>query len=751
MRFVTVKNKKGPDLVYSTKSGLKILEEDGLYFKNHSRSGKLEIYEDWRQPAKVRAHDLAGKLGLEDIAGLMLFTSHLAVPSVGDRAQTYNGKTYKDSQAEAWDLTDIQKEYFQKNRIKHTLVTTIESPRVLAKWNNKVQELSESMPWGIPVVNSSDPRHGITADTEFNEGNGGKISQWPEQIGLAATFDPQVAHDFGKIAASEYRAMGLSLILGPQADLGTEPRWMRYVGTFGENARLVSDFVRANIDGFQTTTKTKGWGPESINTMVKHWPGGAPCEAGRDAHFGYGKYAVYPGHNFAEHQLPFKKGAFALQEGTIKASGVMPYYSISYGQDIKNHENVGNAYSEYLIQDLLRQDCDYDEVVCTDWCITADEPKNVFDILSGDQCWGVEDNYTVADRHYKLLMAGIDQFGGNKDPQPILAAYQKMVTNFGKDWTDRRFRKSAERILTNMFRIGLFENPYVAPETAQTRVGQAAFVEKGLAAQKKSIVMVKNKQRTLPLTKQSKLYVPKRHYPEQVGWYLDKISARDDYNLNRSELAKSFELVADLATAEAALVRINSPEKAFLRYNGYDSADVKNGGNGYVPISLQYRPYKATEARVRSLAGDPRPGDVLNRSYKDKEITTLNEGDLDQVIQIKQALGDKPLIVLINTSNPFVLSELEPYADVILLEFGVTTKAVVSLLNGEFEPSGLLPFQMPKDMTTVEKQQEDVAFDMEPYVDTEGHCYDFGFGLNYRNVICDERVRQYVVAKTEKF
>ena len=69
--------------------------------------------------------------------------------------------------------------------------------------------------------------------------------------------------------------------------------------------------------------------------MVKHWPGGGSGEAGRDAHFAIGKYAVYPGNNFSMHLIPFLDGAFRLKGKTKMASAVMPYYTISVDQDGK--------------------------------------------------------------------------------------------------------------------------------------------------------------------------------------------------------------------------------------------------------------------------------------------------------------------------------------------------------------------------------------------------------------------------------
>ena len=186
---------------------------------------------------------------------------------------------------------------------------------------------------GIPANNSSDPRHGTVADAEFNAGAGGAISMWPGSLGMAATFDPAVVKKFGQIAAIEYRALGIATALSPQVDISTDPRWNRISGTFGEDPKLAADMARAYIDGFQTSTGNKeiagGWGYNSVNAMVKHWPGGGSGEGGRDAHYGFGKYAVYPGNNFKQHFTPFTEGAFKLKGRTGMASAVMPYYTIS--------------------------------------------------------------------------------------------------------------------------------------------------------------------------------------------------------------------------------------------------------------------------------------------------------------------------------------------------------------------------------------------------------------------------------------
>ncbi len=283
----------------------------------------LDDYEDWRLSPEERAKDLASKLTIEQIAGLMLYSSHQAVPETGWFGGTYNGKSYQEeSGASAWDLTDQQKEFLTKDNLRHVLITSVESPEAAARWNNNLQALAESFGYGIPVNISSDPRHGAIADTEYNAEAGESISMWPNSLGLAATFDPELVKNFGKIASREHRALSIATALSPQIDLATDPRWGRVNGTFGEDPELAADMARAYVDSFQTSYGEKeimnGWGYESVNTMAKHWPGGGTGEGGRDAHYSYGKYAVYPGNNFDMQLIPFVNGALDLEEETEK-------------------------------------------------------------------------------------------------------------------------------------------------------------------------------------------------------------------------------------------------------------------------------------------------------------------------------------------------------------------------------------------------------------------------------------------------
>jgi len=136
-----------------------VLEKNGYAFKDLNRNGSLDVYEDWRKPAVDRARDLAAQLSIEEIAGLMLYSAHQAVPTA--------------------DITEAQRKFLAEDNLRHVLVTTVASPEVAARWNNNVQAFVEILGHGIPANNSSDPRNETSATAEFNAGAGGQISLWP--------------------------------------------------------------------------------------------------------------------------------------------------------------------------------------------------------------------------------------------------------------------------------------------------------------------------------------------------------------------------------------------------------------------------------------------------------------------------------------------------------------------------------------------------------------------------------------------
>ncbi|MFH6993927.1 glycoside hydrolase family 3 N-terminal domain-containing protein [Flavobacterium sp. FlaQc-48] len=743
--FTIVKNTKGADLGYSPESGIKILTVNGKKFKDLNKNGKLDKYEDWRLSADERAKDLASKMTVEQIAGLMLYSRHQALPAgvSGYNAGTYNGKVFPESNAKAYDLTDQQRAFLKEDNLRHVLITKVQSPEVAALWNNQMQAFVEGIGLGIPSNTSTDPRHTANVTSEFNGGAGGEISMWPDGLGMAATFDPKIVEQFGQIAAKEYRALGIATALSPQIDLGSEPRWYRISMTFGESPALTRDMGRAYIDGFQTSYGKDeikdGWGYKSVNAMVKHWPSGGAEEGGRDGHWAYGKFAVYPGNNLQQHIDPFINGAFKLKGKTSKASAVMPYYTITFDQDKKYKENVANGYSKYIITDLLRDKYGYDGVVCTDWLVTGDEGKTP-NLFAGKP-WGVE-HLSIAERHYKAIVAGVDQFGGNNDKKPVLEAYQMGIKEFGEPFMRARFERSAVRLLKNIFRTGLFENPYLNIAETKAIVGNPEFMKAGYEAQLKSVVLLKNKASVLPVKEKKTVFIPKIYTASTKDWWGVASQPKLEYPVNLDLVKKYYNVTEDPTKADFAIVFVTSPQSL---EGGYDLNDRMNGSNGYVPISLQYGTYTATEARAKSIAAGDQVIDptITDRTYKNKTVTVANTMDLRTILDTKDMMKGKPVIVSVTASKPMIFNEFESKVDGIVLNFGVATQAVLDIISGKAEPSGLLPVQMPANMETVEKQFEDVPFDMVSHKDSEGNVYDFAYGLNWKGVIKDARTETY--------
>ena len=114
----------GPKLGWSEASGVELIEQDGHYFKDLERTGALLPYEDWRLSAKERAKDLASRMTIAEIAGLMLYSPHQMVPPRKGMpfTGTFGGKEFEESGCAPWAISDEQKEFLQKEHIRHILL-----------------------------------------------------------------------------------------------------------------------------------------------------------------------------------------------------------------------------------------------------------------------------------------------------------------------------------------------------------------------------------------------------------------------------------------------------------------------------------------------------------------------------------------------------------------------------------------------------------------------------------------------------
>ena len=461
------------------------LTEDGFYFRDLNKNGKLDTYEDRREPVEARVNDLVSQMSLEEKAGAMYITMIGISPDAEPVDRLFIPKSPMDFMALTM-LPQSSEMLIDKKMNSFNIIHSLEADK-LAEFNNNIQQIADRTRLGIPITIASDPRHG-------NENNPGAalftpaFSQWPSSLGLAATRDTLLVREFGNIARQEYLATGIRLALHPMADLATEPRWGRQNGTFGEDAELSAAMTKAYVLGFQGDTLSNS----SVACMTKHFSGGGPQENGEDAHFEYGKNQVYPGDNFDYHLIPFEKGAFPANTAQI-----MPYYGIPVDQ---TDENVAFAFNKMIITEMLREKYGFDGVICTDWNIISGSK------IGEARAWGVED-LSPAERTLKVIEAGCDQFGGESSPELIVELVKSGALS------EKRIDVSVARILRDKFTLGLFDDPYVDAEKAPELTGKPEYRALAKKAQARSTVLLKN-ENLLPLKSGTKVYIEGITHPE---------------------------------------------------------------------------------------------------------------------------------------------------------------------------------------------------------------------------------------------
>ena len=614
-----------------------LLTVDGLTFKDLNRNGKLDPYEDWRLPAEVRTADLVQRMSPEELAGLMV---HGTLPSVGPMAPLGVGNEY--------DLVKVR-QFIDEDHVSTFITRLNENAELFAKQNNEVQAIAEASRWGIPVTISSDPRHHFeqvlgasTQDRAF--------SMWPEPLGFAAVNDSELTRRFGDVVRQEYESVGIRESLAPQADLATEPRWARANGTFGEDAAIAKRMVDAYVAGVQNGAN--GLNSGSVVAVAKHWAGYGAAKDGWDGHNYYGRYAEFPGHNFAQHLIPFT-GAFDAHVG-----GVMPTFSILQGAaaDGKPLEQVGAGFNHQLLTELLRGQYGFRGVILSDWAITNDCPEACRNGASAGNKpapqdigmpWGVEE-LTVAQRFAKAINAGVDQIGGTERSQVIVEDVHNGSIS------EARVREAASRILLQKFQLGLFEQPYVDETKAAQIAGNEDFVREGQAAQTRAVVLLDNQN--APATGRPLLPI----VPTGKKVYLYGVAAK-------AAEAAGFAVVTDPAQADLAIIRAPTP---------YESEHTN-----FFFGSRQH------EGRLAFTEKDAAYADLLRVS------------------------AIVPTVFLTTLERPLILTNVRTHATALLGDFGISDEPLLALLTGKTAPGGHLPFELPSSAEAVRQQKSDLPHD----------------------------------------
>jgi beta-glucosidase len=605
-----------------------------LEFRDLNANGQLDVYEDWRKPVGQRVADLLSRMTLEEKAGLMQITSFSATTAGG---------------------------FINDRHIVHLILRDSVSGQALATRNNQFQQIAEGTRLGIPLVFAANPRDHISDTLVFEQIDA--TGQWPGTLGLAATNDIKLIRTFADTIRGQWVAQGIRKMYGYQVDVASEPRWNRVQTTFGEGPWWSAEITRQIVLGFQGEHLSS----DSVAETIKHFPGDGAVWNGLDPHFAWGQWAAYPtaGSLFRYQLAPFQA---AVDAGT---SAIMSYYNSQinsrdavqlpsswWQSPTQQFEEVGAAFNKTLLTNLLRDTMGFTGYVNTDSGVL------------GNTGWGVE-NLTTAERFAKGVKAGASIFSDNNDPSQLIAAVETGLL------TEAELDPHVSRLLTEMFNLGLFEEPYVDPDAAQASIESQQALKVQYQANLESIVLLRNDMGLLPMAAGKKVYV-------------------EVFAGNRS------------AAQTAALKALVAAEPAVTVVDTVEQAEV---ALVWLRPTVFQRP---------------------QHDYNDVALGTDTGVDVAKVQAIEAA---RPTVLVVNLVNPWVINAVEPNAAAFVATFDVKGAALLDVLAGRYNPSGKLPLSIPADQAAVDNNAPDVPGYLESfdyaYRNKVGDKYLFGFGLSY--------------------
>jgi beta-glucosidase len=677
-----------------------IITVDGLAFKDLNGDGQLNPYEDWRLPIEDRVKDLLNRMNTREKAGMFILTDKPMGISVEDGEPTSHdgiiSEVEKDHEhptpKHEFPTTSLIHDF----QLRHLIVRENATPEQMVTWTNTIQEMAEESRLGIPMVIISNSRN-ENEDATFNAAQSVRqFTTFPGTLGLAAMDDLDLVKQFAAIGHEEFLANNIRKGYMYMVDTATDPRWFRTYGTFGEDPATISAIAEVIIPEFQGEVLDE----DAIALTIKHFPGGGARENGFDPHYAEGKFNVYPTEGSLEnYHLPPFKAAIKHQPASI-----MPYYAIPSDEKSATpqapfargfDENVAFAYNKQFIQELLRDELGFKGYVNSDTGVL------------GSMAWGVEE-LSLTERAVKIIEAGTNVVSGTTDVDAFQEAIEKGFVSM------ERVDSLIAQLLAEMFALGLFENPYkdVAHAIDVTNTPEKQAI--AYTAHQKSVVLLKNKDHVLPLTKE-KLLGKKVYVELFTKLYNEKemeTRRRIGNTVNTDEINASL----------PSLIRNNFPHLDIV--DDYQDADVAI--LFAEPISGSY--FEATP------------------TYLDLQIHQETNVDIEKIVAIREAVDQT--IINVNLDLPFILENIEPLADGLTASFDTFIQAILDVMLGEVNPSGKLPLTLPKNDAAVAVDEQGVCaspndvpgYDKEKYMtipytyeDSQGNKYGLGFGLGYEN------------------
>ena len=654
-------------------------------------AGGKPLYKDPAQPIDARVQDLLSRMTLEEKAaqlqGIWLTKAKIHGPN-GEFSAEEASRNFPNG------LGQISRPTDRKGMKPATVVDAAagaddgavgRDALETARYTNAAQKWAvEKTRLGIPLLMHDEALHGYVARD---------ATSFPQAIGLASTFDPELAEKVFAVAAREMRARGSNMALAPVVDVARDPRGGRSEETYGEDPHLCAEMGLAAIRGFQGTTLPLA--KDKVFATLKHMTGHGQPENGTN---------VGPA-QIAERTLrenffpPFER---AVKELPVRA--VMPSYNEIDG--VPSHAN------RWLLTKVLREEWGYKGSVQSDYFA-------IKELIARHKLTD-----KLADTAVMALHAGVDV------ELPDGEAYA-LIPQLVKEGRIPQFEVDAAvaRVLEMKFQAGLFENPYCDEKTADAKTATPDAVALAREAARKAAVLLKNQKGALPLDGKTikRLALLGTHAKNTpIGGYSD--TPRHVVSILEGLTAEAKAQGFQLDYAEA--VRITEQ-----RVWAQDKVNFTDPAVNAKLIAEAVEVARKADVVVMVLGDNEQ---TSREAWADNHLGDRESLDLvGQQNDLAKAIFDlgKPTIVFLLNGRPLSINLLAERADAIIEGWYLgqeTGHAAADILFGRANPGGKLPVSIARDVG-----QLPIFYNRKPTArrgylggDTRP-LYPFGFGLSY--------------------
>jgi beta-glucosidase len=521
---------------------------------------------------------------------------------------------------------------------------------------------------------------------------------FPTAIGQGSTWNPELTGRMASVIAKEARLQGAHIGYGPVLDLAREPRWSRVEETYGEDPYLNGQMGTAMVHGFQGKQINSG---ENMISTLKHFTAYGAAEGGHNG----GVVNTGTRELYQSYLPPFKS---AIQAGAL--SVMTAYNSI---------DGVPCTANSFLLNDVLRKQWGFKGFIVSDL-------GSIDGLMSNNHITG-----TMSEAALLALHAGVDSdLGGAAFNGPLQDAVKKS-TSLQKDLDE-----AVRRILTLKFQMGLFEHPYVDAKLARQTVRNQAAIALARSVAQESIILLKNENNTLPLSKKIKSIAVIGPNADNVYNQLgDYTAPQEDGNVItvlagiKAKLPVGVKLRYVKGCSIRDTTNSNIPE-AVKAAQESDAVVVVLGGSSARDFKTEYISTGAATVVGQSAGqvSDMESGEGFDRASLDlmgKQLLLLQE--------IRKA--GKPVVLVFIGGRPLNLNWPAANVPAIIAAWYPGQQggnAVADVLFGDYNPAGRLPISFPVSVGQLPVYYNYKRPEKHNYVEGSADpLYAFGYGLSY--------------------